>query len=183
MTTLQTPGNFVKSLRDIQTTISADATTLTLDFANGEKLTINTLMLDDSIRRQATCHGLKQKLVDAAALSRDTVTGGTASIEDKFQAVYDVFQRITDTVSPAWNKPRGDGSGQSNGGILLRALVRLYPTKTVDSLRDYLNGKTKQEQAAMRASKRVAAEIEKIKSETIKTTGIDTDALLAELDD
>jgi len=169
--------------RDIQTTISEDFRYLTLDFANGKQLVIDTEALAETISKQSRIHGLKQKCVDAAALSRDTVTGGTASIEDKYEAVYDVYQRITDSVSPAWNKPRGDGSGQSNGGILLRALVRLYPAKSVDSLREYLNGKTKQEQAAMRASKRVAAEIEKIKSETIKTTGIDTDALLAELDD
>lgn len=169
--------------RDITTTISADYRYLTLDFANGKQLVIDVDTLDDSIRKQSTIHGLKQKHVDAAAISRDPVTGGTADIETKYQAVLDVYNRITDSENPQWNKQRGDGTGSSGGnGLLFRALVRLYPGKTAEFLQAYIAGKTKQEQAALRASKKISAMIEIIKSETIKTTGVDVDSLLDELD-
>jgi len=169
--------------RDIQTTISANLDNLTLDFANGKQLVISISALVDTIVNQATLHGLKQKLVDAAAISRDPVTGGTADINTKYQAVLEVYNRITDAENPQWNKQRGDGSGSGGGsGLLFRALVRLYPQRTPESLRQFVDGKTKQEQVALRASKKISAMIEQIKSETIKTTGVDVDSLLDELD-
>ena len=166
--------------RDIATTVDATAGTLQLVFSNDNVLTIDIAQLNASIVNHAILHGLKQKLVDAAAISRNPVTGGTADIEDKYNAVKEVFDRITGE-NPQWNKNRETGSGGGvSGGLLLRALIRLYPTKSADDLKKYVDSKTKQEQAALRGNPKIAAMIDTIRAE--KSGGVNSDDLLAELD-
>ncbi len=144
----------------IEATITGEM--LTLDFANGERLTIGTHQLTPEIATQAMMHGLKQKLVDAAAISRNPDTGRSATIEDKYAAVREVFDRL---IAGEWNKRR-EGSGASGGGLLLSALIRLYSgRKTEQQLREYVSGLTEKEQATLRASERVAPIIAAIKAE------------------
>ena len=151
---------------------------LNLAFSHGELLYIHPARLHDDIVRMAILHGLKQKLVDAAAISRNPDTGKSATIADKFNAVKAVYDRL---MSGSWNKPHED-SGNS-GGLLLRALCRMQPGKTVEQLKAWLEGKTDKEKAALRANPRVAKVIDEIRSESAKTDDIDTDELLNQLDD
>ena len=74
---------------DAEITLNAEQRpcTLLLSSANGEQLSLGARQLPDSIREYAIFHGLKQKLVDAAAISRNPETGRAASVEDKYQAV------------------------------------------------------------------------------------------------
>lgn len=160
---------------------TVEGTTLTLKFAHGETLTIRAGQLLESIAEQALMHGLKQKLVDAAAISRNPDTGRSATIEDKFAAVKEVYDRL---LSGEWNKRREGGSG-GNGGLLFAALVRLYAgRKTDEEIREFLAGKTDAEQAALRASSRVAPIIADIKAErdAKKADKVSGDDLLAGLD-
>lgn len=159
----------------IETTIEGDV--LRLACMNGERLELNVFDLVESIRTQAMLHGLKQKLIDAAAISRNPDTGKSASPDDKWAAVTAVYDRL---MRGEWNAARGEGTGAGNG-LLFRALVRMYPAKTADQLREYLDGKTKAEQAALRANPKVAAVIEEIKAESVKAGGVDSDSLLDEL--
>lgn len=159
----------------IETTIEGDV--LRLACMNGERLELNVFDLVESIRTQAMLHGLKQKLIDAAAISRDPETGKSATPDDKWAAVRAVYDRL---MRGEWNATRGEGTGSGNG-LLFRALVRMYPAKTADQLREYLDGKTKAEQAALRANPKVAAVIEEIKAESVKAGGVDSDSLLDEL--
>lgn len=154
---------------------------LRLTFSHGASIELRVTELSPSIIMQATLHGLKQKLVDAAAISRDPETGRAATIETKFGAVREVFQRL---LAGEWNKTR-EGGG-ATGGILLRALMRMQPTKTRDALTAWLEPKTDKEKAALRANPRIATIIETIKSEDAARKGddaaaIDTDAMLNEL--
>ncbi len=163
---------------DIETLI--DTTGLTLTFRNGETLRINVRDLTPTIAFQALTHGLKQKLVDAAAISRNPDTGRTASIDDKYKAVREVYDRL---LSGAWNKPR-DEAGTGSGGLLFRALCLLYPSKTPDAIRAFLDGKSAPEQTALRKSSKIAAIIEELKAAKAPDGDeVDTDALLGELDD
>ena len=152
---------------------------LVLRCITGETLTISETMLSTAIQRMAIVHGLKQKLIDAAAISRDPNTGKSATPADKWAAVRAVYDRL---LAGQWNAARGEGTGAGNG-LLFRALVRLYPAKTADQLRAFLDGKTKAEQAALRANPKVSAIIEEIKAEQAKGGDVDTDALLDELED
>jgi hypothetical protein len=150
------------------------ATWLTLTFAHGETLKLDALDLSPEIREQALMHGLKQKLVDAAAIARNTDTGRSATVEDKFLAVREVYGRL---LAGQWNKTR-DGEGTSTGGLLFKALCRLAPHKTNADIRTYLGAMGKEQQAALRRSARIAPIIEQIKAESARDGGIDGDELL-----
>ena len=153
--------------------------TLVLKFANGEVLELNANELSPEIRRMALLHGLKQKLVDAAAISRNPETGRPASPDDKFQAVKAVYDRL---LAGQWNATREGGGG--NGGLLFQALCRMYEgRKTPEEIRAFLDGKTDAEKAALRKNPRVAAIIDEIRAEQGKTANVDVDELLGELED
>lgn len=162
-------------------TISAtiNGNTLALTFANGETLTMREDALNSDVQQYAMMHGLKQKLVDAAAISRNTETGRPASVEDKYQAVKVVFDRL---LAGQWNATR-EGGGNA-GGLLFQALVRMYAgRKTPEELKAFLADKTDAEKTALRKNPRVAQIIEDIRAEQGKAANIDTDELLGELED
>jgi hypothetical protein len=150
---------------------------LRLAFANGERLSITAGQLQNSIMEYAIFHGLKQKLVDAAAISRNPETGRAATIEDKYQAVKTVYDRL---LAGQWNAIREGGAG--NGGLLFKALCRLYPNRSPESIMEYLAAKSDKEKTALRGNAKVAAMIETIREETGKTANVDTDAMLGELE-
>lgn len=150
---------------------------LLLQFANGEMLSITASQLQPSIMEYAIFHGLKQKLVDAAAISRNPETGRSATVEDKYQAVKAVYDRL---LAGQWNANR-EGGGNA-GGLLFQALCRMYQgRKTPEELRAFLADKTDAEKTALRKNPRVAQVIEEIRAEQGKAANIDTDELLAEL--
>lgn len=162
----------------IETTISG--TILGMAFDNGQTLSLSVGQLTEEIRNAALMHGLKQKLVDAAAISRNPDTGRSATTEDKYNAVREVYERL---LSGQWNKQREGGSGGNSGGLLFRALLCLYSARTPEQIRAFLAGKTDEEKVALRKLQPIAAIIEQLKAESVKTDGIDGAALLAGLDD
>ena len=151
---------------------------LHLKFANGQELAITASQLSNHVTEYAIFHGLKQKLVDAAAISRNPETGRAATVEDKYQAVKTVFDRL---LAGQWNAPR-EGGG-ATGGLLLQALCRMYAgRKTAEELKAFLADKSDAEKTALRKNPRVAQIIEEIRAETGKAANIDTDELLNELE-
>ena len=158
-------------------TVSADVsgTSLVLTFASGDVLTVDHTKLSGAIIDAAILHGLKQKLVDAAAISRNPDTGASATAQDKFDAVKEVYDRIT-SPDGTWNKIRGDGTGSGQGtGLLVRALMALS-NKNEDETRALLEACSDDEVKALRGSPKVAAKIAELKNSNSK---VDTDALLA----
>ena len=146
----------------IEARVNDSTGTLHLSFDNGERIDLSVDELTPAMRTMAMLHGLKQKLVDAAAISRDPETGRSATTADKYRAVKAVYDRL---LAGSWNAMRGEGTGTGTGGLLFAALVRLYPAKTPDALREYLAGLTLAQQAALRKNPRVAPVIEEIKAE------------------
>ena len=162
-------------------TISAtiNGTTLTLTFANGETLTMRGDTLNNDVQQYAMMHGLKQKLVDAAAISRNPETGRAATVDDKYQAVKAVFDRL---LGGQWNATR-EGGG-ATGGLLAQALTRMYAgRKTAEDIKAFLAEKSDAEKTALRKNPRVAQIIEDIRAEQGKAADIDTDELLGALED
>ena len=150
---------------------------LTLTFSNGAVIQCDAHNFDASIRDQAMLHGFKQKLVDAAAISRNPDTGRSATIDDKYQAVKEVYDRL---MSGQWNKGRGDGT-TGTGGLLYRALCLHYPAKTPEAIRTFLDKKTPKEQAALRAVPAIAKIIDTLKAES--TDSDVAESMLDELND
>lgn len=152
---------------------------LRLTFAHGEVLEITPGQLSADMRAHATIHGLKQKLVDAAAISRNTETGRAASVADKYDAVKEVYDRL---LSGEWNKRR-EGGASASGGLLFRALCRMYDgKKTPDDIKAFLDAKTDAEKAALRKNSKVAAIIEEIRAESAKGDAATGEDLLADLE-
>lgn len=142
---------------------------------NGRELSVSIEQLADDIRTQAMMHGLKQKIGDAAAISRNPETGRSATTDDKFDAMSEVLNRL---LSGQWNKTREGGEGAA-GGLLFKALCKVKADKTPAEVRAYLDGRTKEEQAALRKVPVIAAAIEEIRAAQAKDGGIDGEALLA----
>ena len=165
-----------KAVPAIAATIIGDA--LKLVFSDGDSIALYADQTSAEIRQHAMMHGFKQKLVDAAAMSRNPETGRAATIADKKAAVREVYDRL---LSGEWNKVREGGGGA--GGLLFTAICRLYATKTADELRAWLDGKTDEQKAALRVNPKIAPIIAAIKAERAKTGDVDTDSLLGELDD
>ena len=155
---------------------------LGLTFANGEVLTLMASDLTPELATYAMFHGLKQKLVDAAAISCDPETGRSPSLDAKIAAVREVYDRL---MVGQWNKPAGEGT--ATGGLLYMALCRLYEgRKTGDDLKTYLAGKSDKDKAALRKNPKIAAIIEEIKAERAANATdaeVDTDEMLQELED
>lgn len=160
----------------IEATMNAGA--LHLQFSNGETVSVALSNLTPEIQQQCAMHGLKQKLVDAAAISRNPDTGRSATVDDKLNAVLEVANRL---LSGQWNKTRDGGAGSGNGGLLFRALCQLYADKTPEAIREFLGKKDAKEQAALRALPKVARIIDELRAAKAKDD-IDTDAMLDELE-
>jgi hypothetical protein len=159
----------------IESKIDLTAKSLTITVAGYNPMTIDLNLLNNQeILTMATLHGFKQKLVDSASLPNG------ATLAEKYDAIRETFTRIT-APEGTWNK-QGEGASGQPSGLLFRALCRMYPGKTPDALRTYLDKLDKTQQAALRKNPKVAAIIETIKAESAKTTGIDSDNLLADLD-
>lgn len=150
---------------------------LMLAFSNGQAMQLTIDQLSPAIIEQAIIHGLKQKLVDAAAISRNPTTGRSATIDDKYNAVREVYDRL---LSGQWNKVRDGGSGMK-GGLLFRALCLMYADKTPDAIRAFLDKKTPAEKTALRNTAKIAAIIATFKTDD--DGGTDVDAMLDELND
>ena len=176
MTNTQT--NTTTRIPAIDATIYGNS--LTLTFSNGATIQLNVHDVSPEIREHAMLHGFKQKLVDAAAISRNPDTGRSATIDDKYTAVREVYDRL---LSGQWNKGRADGESSATGGLLFRALCIVYADKTPDAIREFLGKKTKEQQAALRVVPKIATIIDQLKVAKAKTTDVDTDALLDELND
>ena len=157
-------------------TATIEGMTLTFNGDNGRVLTIDARTLSTSILDAAIMHGLKQKVGDAAAISRNPETGRSATTDDKFDAMTEVVKRLE---LDHWNKPRESGDGAA-GGLLFKALCRVKSDKTPAEVRAYLDGRTKEEQAALRKVPVIAAAIDAIRAESAKAAGIDGEALLAD---
>jgi len=169
--------NETKRIPAITAEVLDDAAKLVLTFGDGRTLILGALECSEAVREQAMMHGFKQKLVDAAAISRNPDTGRSATLDDKYNAVRTVYDRL---LAGQWNATRGDGTG--SGGLLYRALCELYPNKSAEAVRTYHDGLTKEQQAAMRLNPKVAPIIARLRDERApKAKGIDSDALLAGL--
>lgn len=168
-----------------KSTITADMfvpkMTLTLTFVNGKEVVIDANALSDEIRNMAILHGLKQKLVDAAAISRNLETGASATVDEKYEAVKKIADRLT-SPDGKWNEGRAAVDGASSGtvqNILVRAVMRMTGHDE-QYTRDWLGAKTKEQRAALRKNPRVVAIMAELQAATV-VNGVNTDDLLSEL--
>ena len=176
-------ANETKRVPAVTTEYDEGTGAFTVLFADGKRHSFLLENLAPEIRLRATVHGLNAKLVDAAAIARDPNTGRTATLATKYDAVMEVFYRLTDATAPAWNKTR-EGAGGGGGSLLVAALVRLYNgRKTEEQIRAYLATLNDAQKQALRVDGKIAPVISEIKAEREaargkRGSGVDTGALL-----
>ena len=180
-------SNETKRVPVVTTEFDEQTGILSVVFSDGRRHSFLLENIAPEIRLRAEVHGFNAKLVDAAAIARDITTGRAATLETKYQAVMEVFTRITDTTTPMWNKVR-EGAGGGNGNLLVAAIVRLYNgRKTEEQIRAYLATLTDAQKQALRTDGKIAPIIAEIKAEREmakgKAAGVDSRAVLAGLDE
>ena len=172
-------NDMIKKQADITTDIFGSV--LTITFSNGSAIEVDVATLPPAMQLQAALHGMKQKLVDAAAIGRNTDTGRSATITDKFEAVQEVYTRVV--VDGQWNKTRSEGGGaKGSKTFLCEALMELYK-KDRAVITTWIKEKTKEELAALRANSKVSDIIRRLEAEKSLATGVDADEMLDELAD
>jgi hypothetical protein len=140
-------------------------------------LTVYVSRMSDENRAYATLHGVAQKVGDAAALERDPVTGRSASAKEKWEAMKEIADHLN-SGSKDWNPGGRAARGSGPDALLLRALVVLYPAKSEEALRAFLDAKSPAERKALLASRKV----QDIVATFHEVKAVDTDSLLSELE-
>jgi len=156
-------------MKNATMSVRANGMELVFEFNGLPELKLDVAQLTEGIQRMAMVHGIKQKCVDAAALSRDPATGRSATAREKYDAVRGMLERLT---SGTWND-RGAGAGET-GGALLNALCAAYPARSRADLAEWLKGKSDKEKRALRNS-------DKLKPFLIVEPSAKGDELLGEL--
>lgn len=136
-----------------------------IDFANGETV---TFQVPEQFIAQAAAHGISQKLGDA--------TAGVKSLDDAVEAVQAVIRQIQEGN---WNAKREAG-GFAGTSILVRALME-YKNLDRETVRAFLANKSQKEKLAMRNSKTLQPIVARLEAESAKDSGVDPDALMADL--
>lgn len=142
----------------------------------------------------AAVHGFVQKISDRAAIGRDPETGTSATPEEKFAAMKECADRLM--AGGPWNAVTA-GTGAASGGLLYRAMRAIYPTAWTDkvSFQTYIVQKAISEserlgrkvsendvRTGLMGTKRIAAEIAKIRALEAKAVPVDAGGMLQELE-
>lgn len=137
------------------------------DFRNGET---RLFTIPEQLLAQFAAHGAEQKIGDEIA--------GLDKIEDAILAIDELIDRL---YNGEWGIKRETGS-MAGTSVLLKALVEVYG-KPVETIREFLKGKTQAEKLALRANERIRPVVERLEREALsKRDAVDTDALLQQLE-
>lgn len=139
---------------------------LVIEVAGVGTLTLDPKALPPANRAYAEWHGLKQKIVDTAALERNKDTGASATPQEKFDAMRDQVEHLL--AGGDWNRRPTGGSG--NAGLLVEALVRVSG-QSVDEVRAFVATMDDKTQSAMRGDTAIAPVIAEIKAERARKAG------------
>lgn len=162
---------------DISTDIFG--TTLTINFSNGNELSLDATKLSEEIRLAAMLHGLKQKLCDGGAIPRNTETGRSATIDDKYTAIHAIYTRL---ISPdgTWNANR-EGEQKQQGGMFLRAMMSITG-KSHEVMKAALEAMSKEQIAALKKNPKIIDKMRELEALAVRPDAIAaSDALLAGL--
>ena len=159
----------------IRTSVNSALTGLTFTFGTGDEVTLMVDSLSPEIRAMAMLHGLRQKVQDAAAIARNPDTGRSATFGDKRDAAMEVYERL---LAGHWNKPTAGGERDASGGMLLRALMEVYPTAGQDVLKARITGWNAEQKTVIRNNPKIKAVLDRMAAEKVAAKGIDASDLL-----
>lgn len=148
--------------------VDGDKVSIRLDFRNGET---RTFVIPPALLLKFAAHGAEQKLGDEIA--------GLSDIEDAVMAIDELTDRLN---KGEWGVKR-EANGMAGTSVLVRALVE-HTGKTLEQIKAFLGGKSQAEKVALRNNPKIKPIVERIEAEkAAKSSKVDTDALLGELED
>lgn len=125
-----------------------DAGILTITVPDVGVLTIDPASLSPEVRAYAVLHGMKQRIVDAAAIARDESTGLPATPADKFAAMKELADHYLSGASE-WS-PTRSGERAESGGLVLRALAKIQGLP-LDEMRTIVAAKAEKRGISLKA--------------------------------
>jgi len=157
------------------------------DFGAIGKVTLDPEKVSAVNRARAMAFGLKQRVADAAALSRNPETGASATPEEKFAEMSRMAEHYM-TGTDQWEL-RAAGPRDDVASWVSRALVHLGKAEDTTAANEKVRklaeakfgGEIGKARAALAKAKDVAAAILELKAAAQPTSEVDADEMLAGL--
>ncbi len=160
--------------RNVDIAFTSAGTVLTWKFASGQVLTVDRTTLAAAVREQGEVWGLARKVMNAAAINRDSFTPPrSATAAEKFEACREVFDAM---VAGNWNV--GRTTAVEGAPLLLQALALAYPARPREVLAEFVGKQSAAAVAALLLTDKIAPHAATIRA--AQTAGVDADAMLDE---
>jgi hypothetical protein len=147
-------------------------------------VTFDPTKASEKVRAHAAFHGFKQRLSDAAAMSRDPENGAAATPADKMAAIKELADWYM-TGTEEWSRVGVGGGGKS---ITIEAIAAekgieydAAEAMVEEFAKAKYEGDTKKALAFLRLGSKVAARIDEIRKARMPAPKVDADAALEEL--
>lgn len=154
-----------------------DETGVTFSVKDQGKLRVSFASLSRAVRDRALAHGIVQRVVDAAALSRDGKSGKSASTLEKFTAMKEIVEHLM-SGTENWSLAREQESPYVS--LLTQCLCEIYPERTEEKVRDWVKKLSAADRKAVLGSSKVKVIAERIESEKVKH--IDAEEMLSDFE-
>lgn len=155
---------------------------ITFNVVGAGEVVLDMGKLSLPIMEKAAQHGIIQRISDRAAIPRSKETGLPATPAEKLDAMQTLVEHYM-TGTEEWTLT---GNAEPRGGMLYRAMRRIFPDKPEAELKTWLASKSNVEKKALAKTDRVKEEIVKIENESLAAAGINVEevgaAMMAELD-
>lgn len=165
----------------IETSINVANQILAITVAGEGTLNLSMKDVSPACATYAMLHGFKQRICDAAALSRDETTGASATPADKYAAMERLVQHYA-SGAESWSLAERAAGGAPSEGLTIAAMKRVWPDRNADELiAGIMTKRGVERRAALKLfadSDKVAAAIATIKAER---AAVNADDLIEEL--
>ncbi len=167
----------------INTTINAADNTITFDVRGAGSVTLNMSRMSPENLAYAALHGMKQRVSDAAAISRNPDNGQPATPQDKLDAMAALVAHY-ESGGVEWGiRKATGGAGAKPSGLTLRALAQVQGVG-VATMRTRVDGLAERKGLTAAAILRELAKspaVAKVIAEMKAVDAPDADGLLGEL--
>lgn len=150
---------------------------LTFAVKDGGNVVLDTAKLSLAVIQRAAWHGLKQRVSDRAAISRNTDTGKPASPKDKLDAMRALVDHYHSGTNE-WSMKREGGAGQSADSLLCEAMAQVYPGKTEAEIKEWVKGKSTKDKVALLNHGEIKVAADTIRAKVVEEFKVDVDAML-----
>lgn len=158
--------------------------TIAVQILGAGLVTFDPTKASEKVKAHAMFHGFKQRLADAAAMSRNTDTGKAATPTEKEAAIRELADFYM-TGTEDWSRVGVGGGGKS---ITVEAIAAIKGIEydaaeamVEEMAKAKYEGDTKKCLAFLRTGAAVGAKIEEIRKARMPAPKVDADAALAEL--